>query len=53
MLAGERGPSYTDLKQIRNFKLIHVRFFDKPVPLGPAEPEDDIEDQDFPPAFSA
>ena len=26
VLAGERGPSYTDGSQIKNFKIVHVRF---------------------------
>jgi len=26
VLAGERGPSYTDITQIKNWKVLHVRF---------------------------
>lgn len=26
VLAGERGPSYTDISQIKNWKVVHVRF---------------------------
>lgn len=29
VLAGERGPSYTDVKQITNWKQLHVRFIEK------------------------
>jgi hypothetical protein len=29
VLAGERGPSYTDINQISNLKLLHVRFVEK------------------------
>ena len=33
VLAGERGPSYTGIDQIKNLKLLHVRFyFDSKVP---------------------
>ena len=28
MLAGERGPSYTSISQIKNWKLLHVRFIE-------------------------
>lgn len=28
VLAGERGPSYTDVSQIKNWKMIHVRFIE-------------------------
>ena len=28
LLAGERGPSYTDAAQIKNWKLIHIRFIE-------------------------
>ena len=27
VLAGERGPSYTSIEQIKSFKLLHVRFY--------------------------
>ncbi|XP_067022033.1 myosin heavy chain kinase B-like [Acropora muricata] len=29
VLAGERGPSYTDASQIQNWKVIHIRFIEK------------------------
>ena len=29
VLAGERGPSYTDASQIKNWKVIHIRFIEK------------------------
>ena len=29
VLAGERGPSYTDASQIQNWKVIHTRFIEK------------------------
>ena len=29
VLAGERGPSYTDASQIQNWKLLHIRFIEK------------------------
>ena len=29
VLAGERGPSYTDASQIQNWKVIHSRFMEK------------------------
>jgi hypothetical protein len=28
ILAGERGPSYTNIGQIKNWKLLHVRFIE-------------------------
>ena len=28
LLAGERGPTYTDAAQIKNWKLIHIRFIE-------------------------
>lgn len=28
VLAGERGPSFTDVSQIKNWKVIHVRFIE-------------------------
>ncbi|KAL9979519.1 hypothetical protein ACROYT_G017194 [Oculina patagonica] len=28
LLAGERGPSYTDASQIKNWKLVHIRFIE-------------------------
>ena len=28
ILAGERGPSYTDLSQIKSYKVIHIRFME-------------------------
>ena len=44
LLAGERGPSFTDVTQISSFKLLHVRFMDR---------TDDFEEHDVsPPAFS-
>jgi len=29
VLAGERGPSFTDASQIQNWKVIHIRFLEK------------------------
>eukprot|EP00794_Sanderia_malayensis_P011552 gene11552-12744_t len=46
LLAGERGPSYTDMNQIKNFKLTHVRFVEK---VLEAEEDQNL----FPPAFCA
>ena len=34
VLAGERGPSYTDGSQIKNFKVIHVRSLNRMLKLG-------------------
>ena len=44
LLAGERGPSFTDVTQIKSFKLLHVRFMER---------TEDFEEHDvLPPAFS-
>ena len=35
VLAGERGPSYTDASQMQNWKVVHIRFIEKssePIP---------------------
>ena len=32
VLAGERGPSYTDTSQIKNWKVLHVRFIEPLIP---------------------
>ena len=40
ILAGERGPSYDDIGQIKDFKLLHVRFIEKRV---------ELEEYSFPP----
>ena len=44
LLAGERGPSFTDVTQIKSFKLLHVRFMERT--------EDFEEHNVLPPAFS-
>jgi hypothetical protein len=33
ILAGERGPSYTSVNQIKNWKLIHIRFLENNINL--------------------
>ena len=39
MLAGDRGPSYTDTSQIKNWKLLHIRFIELASTLGTAMPD--------------
>ena len=43
LLAGERGPSFTDVTQTKSFKLLHVRFMER---------TEDLEEHDvLPPVF--
>lgn len=38
VLAGERGPSYTDASQIQNWKVLHIRFIESSEPQHKSEP---------------
>ena len=53
VLAGERGPSYTSIEQIKSLKLLHVRFYfaSKTTSVHLLDQEDEADD-DIPAAFS-
>ena len=44
VLAGERGPSYTSVNQIKNWKLIHIRFVEKEPELRKSRSSKEKED---------
>ena len=46
VLAGERGPSYTSMEQIKSLKLLHVRFYfaSKTSNVNLLDQEDEVDD---------